>query len=184
MQRVTMVGAVVLLVCVGAARAEAQAVASTFEQLSVLVKPGDKVLVMDAAGVEAEGRIGTLAPGELILVTAAGPRKLGERDVARIRQRRQDSLANGAVIGAVAGMAYFLTILAIFGDSDGGDVIVPTVIFGGVMLTGLGAAAGVGIDALITSRQVIYRPPAGEKTISVAPLVGRGRRGAAVTVRF
>jgi hypothetical protein len=42
----------------------------------------------------------------------------------------------------------------------------------------------VGIDALITRRQVIYQKPAGETRVSVSPLFGHGRRGAAVTVTF
>jgi hypothetical protein len=48
----------------------------------------------------------------------------------------------------------------------------------------MGAAVGAGIDALITRRQVIYRKPPGENKFSVSPLFGRGRRGAAVTVKF
>jgi hypothetical protein len=48
----------------------------------------------------------------------------------------------------------------------------------------MGAAAGVGIDALISSRRVIYRKAVGQSGIQVAPIVGHGRRGAAVTVRF
>ena len=55
-----------------------------------------------------------------------------------------------------------------------------------MLFAGMGAAAGVGIDALITRRQVIYQKAAGEneKRISISPLFSRGRRGAAVTVTF
>jgi hypothetical protein len=48
----------------------------------------------------------------------------------------------------------------------------------------MGAAAGMGIDALIARRQVIYRKPTGENRVSVSPLFGHGRRGAAVTMTF
>jgi hypothetical protein len=102
----------------------------------------------------------------------------------RVRQRRSDSLTNGLVIGAVAGTAYFVTAAALLKDSDGGDVIVSTALVGGVLFAGAGAAAGAGIDALIVRRQVIYERPASGGSVSVAPLLGRGRRGVAVSVRF
>jgi hypothetical protein len=65
-----------------------------------------------------------LSRDALTLVAEAGPQVLGESDVAQIRQRRGDSLKNGAIIGAAAGTAYFLTAAALLGDSDGGEVIV------------------------------------------------------------
>lgn len=184
MKSLSIGGAVFLLLCAGGTRVEAQNVASTFDQLGVLVKPGDKISVVDVTGREANGRIGKLSRDTLVLVTEAGPRQFGELEIEKIRQRRDDSLLNGAIIGAVAGTAYVVTALALLRDSDGGDVIVSTAIAGGVLFAGLGAAAGVGIDALITRKQVIYQKPASENRVSVSPLFGHGRRGAAVTVRF
>jgi hypothetical protein len=181
----TRVGAALLFLCGGAARVEAQDVASSFDQLSVLVKPGDNITVVDTAGKKTDGRIGTLSRERLMLVTPAGPRELSEADVAMIRQRRDDSLRNGAIIGAAAGTAYYVTLMAIFSRiSDGGDMIVSSAVIGGVLFAGLGAAAGVGIDALITRRQVIYRSAPGQKRVSVSPVFGHGKRGAAVTLTF
>ena len=177
-------GAVFLQLCAGGTPVEAQDVASSFEQLTVLVKPGDKISVVDVTGREAGGRIGTLSRDALTLVTEAGPRRLGEGDVAQVRQRRDDSLKNGAIIGAVAGAAYFVTAAALLRDSDGGDVIVGTAIAGGVLFAGMGAAAGVGIDALIARRQVIYQKPGGGSRVSVAALFSHGHLGAAVSVNF
>ena len=54
----------------------------------------------------------------------------------------------------------------------------------GVLFAGMGAAAGVGIDALFTRRQVIYQKPGGGSSVSVSPLFRHGRLGAAVLVRF
>jgi hypothetical protein len=177
-------GVVFLLLCAGATRVEAQEIASSFDQLAVLVKPGDKITVVDVTGRETKGRIGKLSRDALILATSAGPRQLGEVDVATISQRRGDSLTNGAIIGAVAGTAYFVTAAALLRDSDGGEVIIPTAIVGGVIFAGVGAAAGAGIDALISRRQVIYQKPAGRSRVNVSPVFGHGRRGAAVTVTF
>jgi hypothetical protein len=184
MKRLMTVAAVFCLLCASGARVEAQDTVSSFDQLGVLVKPGDKITVVDLAGREAEGRIWKLSRDELLLVTRAGPQAFGEVDVAQVRQRRDDSVRNGAIIGAVAGTAYFLTAMTLLGDSDGGEVIVGTAVAGGVLFAGMGAAAGAGIDALITRRQVIYRKASGENSVSVSPLFGRGRRGAAITVTF
>jgi hypothetical protein len=184
MQRLMLGGVVFLLLCAGVTRVEAQQVASSFDQLAVLVKPGDKVTVVDVTGGETKGRIGKLSREALVLITAAGPRQLGELDVATISQRRGDSLTNGAIIGAVAGTAYFATALIVLGDVDGGGVIIPTAIAGGVLFAGMGAAAGAGIDALISRRQVIYQKSAGRSGFSILPVFGRGRRGAALTVTF
>jgi hypothetical protein len=182
-KHLTIGGVVFLLLCAGGTRVEAQEVASSFDQLTVLVKPGDEITVVDVSGRKTKGRLGKLSRDELILVNSAGPRRLGEVDVATISQRRDDSLTNGAIIGAVAGTAYFATAAALLRDSDGGEVIIPTAIAGGVLFAGIGAAAGVVIDALISRPHVIYQKPARSR-VSVSPVFGRGRRGAAVTVTF
>ena len=134
--------------------------------------------------IDVDDLLPKLSRDALILLSSEGPRQLGEVDVATIHQRRGDSLKNGAIVGAVAGTAYFATMLAIFKDSDGGDVIVPTAIAGGVLFGGMGAAAGVGLDALISRRQVIYAKSVGRSRATVSPMFGRGGRGAIVTVRF
>ena len=182
MKVLTMGGVIVVLL--SGNRVDAQGVASSFDQLTVLVKPGDKIRVVDATGTPAEGRIEALSRDKLTLMTEVGARQFGELDVATIRQRRGDSLKNGAIIGAVAGATYYVTLLAIFWDVDGGEPIASTAWIGGLLFSGMGAAAGVGIDALITRRQVIYQKPAVESRIRVAPLIDRGRRGARVIVTF
>ena len=184
MKHLTISGVLFLLLCTSVKPAVAQESASPFERLAVLLQPGDKITVLDVTGKETRGQLGKLSRDGLILMTSAGPRQLREADVITISQRRDDSVMNGAIIGAVASTAYFLTMMAVFADSDGGDVIVPTAIAGGVLFVGLGAAAGAGIDALISSRQVIYQRPAGQKMVGISPVLGGGRRGAAVTVKF
>ena len=185
MVRTTIGAAVFLLLCVGATRVHAQGVASSFNQLAVLVKPGDTISIVDTTGREAAGQIGKLSRDGLILLTEAGPRQLDERDVVRIRQRRSDSLQNGAIIGAAAGVGYGLAVLAILAStSDGGGPIPIGVVTGMAVFTGLGAAAGAGIDALITRRQLIYEKPGGVGQISISPLFLDGRRGVVVSVKF
>ena len=61
-----------LLLCAGGTRVGAQGVASSFDQLGVLVKPGDKISLVDVTGREAEGRIAKLSRDTLTLATEAG----------------------------------------------------------------------------------------------------------------
>ena len=177
-------GVLLVLLCASVTPAAAQEIASSFERLTVILQPGDKITVVDVTGQETKGRIATLSRDAMILDTSDGPRRLGELDVATISQRRNDSLVNGAIIGAAAGTAYVLTALTLLADSDGGDPIIPAAIGATVLFAGLGAAAGAGIDAMIARHQVIYQRTPGQKTVSVSPIVGHGRRGAAVTVKF
>jgi glucokinase len=126
-----------------------------------------------------------LSRDELTLITEAGARQLAERDVARIRQRRSDSVQNGAIIGAAAGAGYGLAMLVLLASmDDGGGPIPAGVVTGMVVFTGLGAAAGAGIDALITRRQVIYEKRGGGGQVSISPMFLGGRRGVAVSVKF
>jgi hypothetical protein len=182
--RLAVASGVCVIFLAGATRVEAQGVASTFEQLSVLVKQGDKITVVDASGVKADGRVGLLSGGTLTITTPSGMRHLGEADVAEIRQRRPDSLKNGAIIGAVCATTWYVRMAAIMSGVDEGGVQVGSAITGGVVIGTLGAAAGAGIDAMIAHKQVIYRKGSHTASVTLSPLVGRGRRGAAVTVRF
>jgi hypothetical protein len=178
------VGALVILLCSGTTRVQAQGVASSFEQLATQIETGDTITVVDVAGRETQGRVWNVSRDALIFGTSTGPRQLGEGDVAMIRQRRDDSVKNGAIIGAVSATAFFVTVGTLLRDRDGGDVIVSSAIAGGVLFAGMGAAAGLGIDALITRRQLIYQKPAGRRTVSVSPVFGHGRRGGVVQMTF
>lgn len=184
MKHLSVAGAVWLLIVTGAVPVAAQDVASSFEQIGARVAPGDRIAVFDVTGTRTEGRIGSLVNDKLTLLTSAGPRELSEADVTQIRQRRRDSLKNGALIGAASAGAFFLAMATIVPTGDGGDVIVSSAIRGAVTFIALGAAAGAGIDALITRSQVIYRKPGPGPGVRITPLFGRARQGAAITVRF
>lgn len=74
-------------------------VATSFEQLRVLVGPGAKVTVINSTGDQTTGTISALTTSSLSLGVDGRLRDFGERDVATIRQRRSDSLGNGAKWG-------------------------------------------------------------------------------------
>jgi hypothetical protein len=162
---------------------EAQELATSLEQLRVLVKLGDSVRVTDGTGQETRGTIAELASASLTLVAGGNRRAFLENDIRTIRQRRPDSLSNGAKwgfgIGAGLGLLGGLAVVAQY-DGDDAAVILPTV---ALLYGGIGAGVGVGIDAMITGTRVIYARPAGSSARrTISPLVTPSRKGVLVSL--
>ena len=161
--------------------------ARSFEQLQVLIKPGDKVYVTDATGNETKGKLEGLSRSSLRLTVNGSTRDLAESDVFKVRQWRHDSVKNGAIIGAVTGLGLGIITLAVIchddfiSDCGAGGVVASMAVY-----TGLGAAAGVGIDALIPSKQTVFI--GGTRTslnrFKVQPILSRSHKGIAVSMSF
>jgi hypothetical protein len=179
---------IVLVLCVAApAAAAGQGIATTFQELRLLVRPGDHVTVTDVNGRDVSGKIRDLSASSLALTVDGQPREWRETEVATIRQRRGDSLANGAWIGlgigaglAAIGIAVSVSSEDYDADVNFGEAVLVTALYGG-----LGAAIGTGIDALITRRQVIFetRSPSGI-AFQIAPLLTPTRAVARVSIGF
>jgi len=145
-----------LILALLATTGEAQELAGSFDQLRVLVKHGDTVRVTDGAGEEVRGTITGLSSSSLDLMVGGTRRTFLETDISAIHQRRNDSLANGAKWGFVAGAA-----LGVLGgiaiareyESGGGGAYIPIL---GLVYGSIGAGAGAGIDAMHRSEQVIF----------------------------
>jgi hypothetical protein len=171
-----------LLIC-PARPAGAQNLASSFEQLQVLVKPGDTITVTDRAGRELRGKIASLSSSSLALLVEGARYDLPESGIRTIRQRRQDSLANGAKwgLGIGAGLGVAAGVAVASGhESTGALIPILAMVYGGI-----GAGVGVGIDALVLGNQVIYfKPAASSAKLSVSPLVTPRRRGVFLSVGF
>ena len=144
-----------LLIALPAA-ASAQELAGSFEQLRVLVKPGDTVRVTDGAGEDVRGTITDVSSSSLALRVGGTRRTFLETDIAAIHQRRNDSLANGAkwgfIVGASLGVLGGIAIAREY-ESGGGGAFIPIL---GVVYGSIGAGAGAGIDAMHRSDQVIF----------------------------
>jgi hypothetical protein len=169
----------------GPTQALAQQV-NSFELLQLLVKPGDKIEVIGTDGVSSRGRIESLTPSSLRLTTKSGFRDYAQKDALEVRQKRGDSLANGAWIGAASGggLAGGLAIAYCGGgECDGGAGQIAAVV---AAYTGIGVAIGVGIDAMIRHRQTIYKQTAQTtlKSVRVAPLVSNRSKGVALRFSF
>jgi hypothetical protein len=178
------VAAVVIAAAVRPAAAQDTPVAHTFEQLQILVQPSDTLTVTDDAGRQLRGRLLELSRTTLVLEVYGERTELTPDAVRTIKQRRSDSLRNGALWGLVAGAAYGATAVAMTGAEDeslGETMALAALVFGGV-----GTGAGVGIDALIRTNQVIYLRPLGiaESRLRISPILTRDRRGVLMAWTF
>ena len=174
----------------------AQTVATSFEELRALVKPGDTIYVTDASGRRTKGRLGELSASSLeLLVRKTGPdgretvvpqARLSERDVRQIVLQRRDPLWKGTVIGlglgAIPGAVAGLSGCAQYN----GHACVTGPIFGALMIGGIGAGVGALIDALITERTTVYYQAPGQRSsrVQVSPRFSKSGAGVQMSVRF
>lgn len=158
--------------------------ARSFEQLQLLVKPGDRIYVTDSMGNVTEGKVAGLSTSSLRLMTKSSTKDWSESDVFKIRQWRHDSLKNGALIGAGVGFGLSLAgVIAVCGEwgDCGGEAVAAVAVY-----TGVGAAIGVGFDALIPSKQTVYigGTRISLNRIKIKPIVGHSRKGVVVAFSF
>ena len=161
-------------------RSSAQVVATTFDELRLQVSPGDEVYITDTTGKEM--RASVIEVGRVLVLEMSGERQVfAAEDVWQIRQPQPDSLWTGAILGGLAGAAFGVVPLNLMsppcvGIECGAPIIASAA---------AGAGIGVGLDALIRRRAVIYS--AGGRraaSVSVMPLLSGHARGAAFAVRF
>jgi hypothetical protein len=178
-------GAVVALVLSAtvASGAHAQEVASSIEQLRVLVRPGSDVRVTDTAGEEIKGTVQGFDGSSLRLRVNGVQQVLEESQIRTVRQRRDDSLRNGARNGFIAGAVFgALTALSVAGEADAGwnAVFIPVAV---AAYGGIGTGIGVGIDAMIRNDEVIFDSEwKRANAAAVTPIVERGRTGVRIRV--
>jgi hypothetical protein len=176
--------ALFLLLILTPLTANAQAIATNLEELRFKVKPGDIVYLTDDAGEERRVQVLDLSPSSLRILVEDRERLLNEDRVMRIRQRLHDPLANGALIGAGVGLAPLAgyCLLARNSSESCDSSVAPAVLVYG----GIGAAAGIGIDALIKGRKVVYQAPgtASTRDVVISPLLAPRVRGVRVSMRF
>ena len=159
--------------------------ATSFEQLRVLVKPGDTIVVRDDHGQSIKGKIQSLTSTTLEIADKGQIREFTPNGILDISQRRSDSLANGAGAGALAGgLVGTLGVIAGCRESTGCNAGIGAAAIG--IYAGLGAGVGVLIDALVTHRQTIYAGPKASvlRRLDMKPIVTKDRKGAAVAFSF
>ena len=146
------------------------------------------VYVRDDSGAETSGKLLHLNPDSIVILVDGAERRFEAARVTRI-QRRGDSLRNGAIIGAVVGVAFGILTAGISdcpGDRAGGPCPGSRVALF-LVSTGFYTAVGTGIDALIPGRTTLYeaskpRPTADQG--GSAPLAFSRRAAVNVRVRW
>lgn len=156
-------------------------VATSFEQLRVIVGPGAKITVTDAAGEQLSGSIAELSSSSLSIIANGGRHDFSERDITAIRERRGDSLGNGALWGLAIGAGLGVLVVSACDCTDrAGWMLLASSVYGG-----LGAGLGVGIDAMIRRGQLIYQPRlTSSGRVMVAPWLARRSAGVSLSMGF
>jgi hypothetical protein len=164
----------------------AKAQTETFSELVGQVKPGDRVVVSSADGNQTEGLITNLTASSLSVrlineadfyLNNSADKTFSEAAVRKIV--RQDSNWNGVLIGAAAGVPASWFYLWSAGGSDSAGAVF---VGGCILFGGLGALVGGGVDALI--HKTIYQAPRRGASVTIDPVLGRGRTGVAASLRF
>jgi hypothetical protein len=184
------------LVFVAPYHANAQVVATSFEELRPLVKSGDTIYVTEANGRKTRARLGELTQSSLeILVRKTGPdgretfvpqSRLAERDVRQIQIDRGDSVLNGTLIGlAVVGGPWLLACNPATDwcyYNDGANLYRMIAL----ITSGIGAGVGALVDAGIRERVLVYyqTPARGSSGIAVSPFASKSSAGMQLTWRF
>ena len=183
MTRLARTCAVVLFVAGQASLAAAQTIPASFADLQFLVEPGDRVTVVDATGAETKGRISELDGSALSIKSGDSERRFRQDEVVVIRQRKQDSVRNGMIIGAAVGAGLGAIAELSCGARDEycgytGIATIGSAIWGTFM--------GVTADLLHATPRDVFRkgPDPASKSLTVAPLVARRAAGAQVALRW
>jgi hypothetical protein len=111
--------------------------------------------------------------------TGADLPRLRTGDTQPVEVRHNDSLLNGALIGAGVAIASGLFICRAMEPwencRDAGPLLKAGAFGGGV---------GIAIDALIRGRKTVYQPAPGSARLYAAPMIGRHAGGVQVALSF
>jgi hypothetical protein len=173
-------GALACLFLLNPAPAAAQ---STFADLSAKVQRGQKVIVLDDRGAVIEGTVEDVSASTLVVNYFRGQAKDPSLATTRTftpdqvrRVQKPSHLWDGAIKGALVGLIPALVnIAADCYDCNEGPFAAFSI--------SVGAAAGIGIDALFGPK-TLYRGDGGRSRVALAPVFAKGNRGVLATVRF
>jgi hypothetical protein len=178
-----------LLVGVGSARGQE----TSFEAIVDAVKAGQRIYVTEASGTKWSGVLVAASSDGISIradVPGAGRGPLVRRDVQwsaadiiRVERDERDSLADGAVLGALAGAAAgYLWFRGSGGcDCTQGDIMMLVV----APFVAGGAAAGSLMDLATPRRTTVFqRVAGGAAAISIAPILTPSARGAHLSIGF
>jgi hypothetical protein len=141
---------------------------------------------ISADGARVRGRVTSLDPTGLVLVEDGVATTIPYKNIVRV-EKSTHRLRNGALIGLVSGAGFGLVMGGLWcgGDEYCEPGTVPLIT---AYYAGLGAAAGVGIGAIVHAARkngdVLYDARHSTTTMSLAPILSPGRKGAAFTMTW
>lgn len=176
------VGGLVVVAVVGVVpgSARAQEVARSFEDLQGRVMLGETVRVIDRQGQSTRGKLLRLTATDLTVRTDGGERVVDASNIVEVKARRSGPLLNGALIGAAVGASPFVIFAALDEGSNCDGCMA-----GALVWMGIGAAAGVGIDALVKGDITVMKLGTGaSRGVALVPVIERKRQGLFCSIRF
>jgi hypothetical protein len=173
-------GCVAFLFMLQAVPAAAQ---GTFGTLPVKVRLGEKIIVQDAQGAVTEGTIQEVSDSTLVVNYYRGPvtdpslkttRTFTPDEVRRVLKRGH--IWDGAIKGALVGLipAGIFAAAECYDCGEGSFTL---------FTVSVGAAIGVGIDALFGPK-TLYRRDTARSRVALAPIINRHARGVSASIRF
>ena len=172
---------VAAVVALWPASAQAQTAVQSFEELKAIVRAEETVIVTEMTGRRAKGTVTAVEKDSLSLTTGGQTQTFARSEVRTVRVA--DGLGNAALIGAGAGLGAALGVLAIIGSGDG--YVLPSAKVGApLLLSGIGALAGALVDRAHEGGRLLYVAAGKRSGLAVSPLLGKGRLGVLVSVRF
>jgi hypothetical protein len=137
------------------------------------IRPGQTVVVSDTSGADTQGVVERVDASTLVVkYGGTGTRTFTLADVDRVR--RPEPMWDGAVKGALLA----LVPIGVHAECEGCRRI-----WYNTQVLVTGAAIGLAIDAACGPRTV-YRNRGRLRSAAIVPLIGRGRRGIAASMRF
>src|SRR5262249_32175539 len=122
--------------------AQAQEIASSFDQLRVLVKPGDTLTLTDEGGKEFKGRLLELSSTSLAVLTGNQRRELTVDEIQRITRPQHGDAGAGAMWGAGVGAGFGVLVIAMNSPSGRCYDCAQWMLFSGLTFGGIGAGLG------------------------------------------
>ena len=170
-------------VCLAVAVPARAQVQPTFDNLPDKVRKGQTVIVVDDGGAQTRGVVEDVSSTKLVVnyarevVSPSLPttRTFTPAEVNKVLKPGHlwDGAIKGAVVGALPGI-----IFAIADDCFDCGTTEFTVAWAAI-----GAGIGVGIDAL-WGPKTVFRKGQHASRVSLAPIVGRERKGVVAAIRF
>jgi len=159
--------------------ASAQPAAASLDDLKSLGS-ATRVTVVDAQSRRIQGTIAEASESQLLLRVGREIRRFEAAEIRSVHIRKEDSLLNGGLLGAAAGGG---VASLLFLDNECRDDPVCYKAVG--VSAGIGAVAGLAIDALIHGTVVVYGAASpSQSRLHVVPGTGNGRRTIRLMLRF